>query len=50
MEFHFSSYILQENIMKYFKLHQFKEIAIGLNHGRQTTSESISSQSYGILV
>ena len=44
-------YLLKyENILKYSKLHLFKEIATGFNHGLQTTSESPESFFCGLIV
>ena len=41
---------LLENILKFYRLDLFKEIAICFNHGHQTTSESPESISDGLLV
>ena len=41
---------LHENKLKHYRLNLFKEIAIGLNNGLLTTSESFASLSDGLLV
>ncbi len=41
---------LHKNILKYYRLNLFKEIAIGFNHGLQMTSESLASLLDGLLV
>ena len=41
---------LQGNIMKYFRFNLFKEIAIGFEHGLQSTSEYPASLFDGLPV
>ena len=41
---------LHENILKYYRLNLFKEIAIGFNHSCQTTLVSATSFSDSLFV